>query len=118
MKTQGKPSQLQVVALRWPWHVIFEWRQPRPRWVWSRQSWQSFLAPEELKDCQGLLKIMAKIYAILYKCALFSYRIVGPSLAKELIFTARVISGNEASSIGLVNHAVEQNAEGDAAYRR
>jgi len=45
-------------------------------------------------------------------------RIVGPSLAKELIFTARVISGTEASSIGLVNHAVEQNAEGDAAYRR
>merc|ERR1712226_1507219 len=45
-------------------------------------------------------------------------RIVGPSLAKELIFTARVITGTEASSIGLVNHAVDQNKAGDAAYQR
>jgi len=45
-------------------------------------------------------------------------RIIGPSLAKELIFTARVITGTEANSIGLVNHAVDQNADGDAAYQR
>lgn len=43
-------------------------------------------------------------------------RLVGPSLAKELIFTARVIDGGNAQQIGLVNHAVEQNAAGDAAF--
>jgi len=45
-------------------------------------------------------------------------RIVGPSLAKELIFTARVISGSDANKIGLVNHSVVQNKEGDAAFQR
>jgi len=45
-------------------------------------------------------------------------RIVGPSLAKELIFTARVISGSDANKIGLVNHSVAQNKEGDAAFQR
>ncbi|XP_075708779.1 methylglutaconyl-CoA hydratase, mitochondrial [Rhinoderma darwinii] len=45
-------------------------------------------------------------------------RVVGVALAKELIFSARVLDGNEAKSIGLVNHVVEQNDEGDAAYRR
>ncbi|UYV64241.1 AUH [Cordylochernes scorpioides] len=45
-------------------------------------------------------------------------RIVGPALAKELIFTGRVIDGKEASQICLVNHAVEQNNAGDAAYQR
>lgn len=45
-------------------------------------------------------------------------RIVGPSIAKELIFTARVIDGAQAGKIGLVNHAVEQNETGDAAYLR
>ncbi|KAI6192667.1 hypothetical protein M3Y94_01324400 [Aphelenchoides besseyi] len=34
-------------------------------------------------------------------------RLVGPALAKELIFTAKVLSGTEAKSIGLVNHVVE-----------
>ncbi|GIX95304.1 hypothetical protein CEXT_169761 [Caerostris extrusa] len=43
-------------------------------------------------------------------------RIVGPAIAKELIFAARIIDGNEAFKIGLVNHAVEQNSEGDGAY--
>ncbi|XP_062870035.1 methylglutaconyl-CoA hydratase, mitochondrial [Trichomycterus rosablanca] len=45
-------------------------------------------------------------------------RSIGVSLAKELIFAARVVDGAEAKSLGLVNHAVEQNKSGDAAYLR
>ncbi|XP_054842068.1 methylglutaconyl-CoA hydratase, mitochondrial isoform X3 [Eublepharis macularius] len=45
-------------------------------------------------------------------------RTIGVSLAKELIFSARVVDGDEAKSIGLISHVVEQNEEGDAAYRR
>nr|XP_006626984.2 PREDICTED: methylglutaconyl-CoA hydratase, mitochondrial [Lepisosteus oculatus] len=45
-------------------------------------------------------------------------RAIGASLAKELIFSGRVVDGDEAKSLGLVNHSVEQNKAGDAAYRK
>ncbi|XP_074021862.1 methylglutaconyl-CoA hydratase, mitochondrial isoform X2 [Numenius arquata] len=45
-------------------------------------------------------------------------RTIGVSLAKELIFSARIVDGEEAKSIGLISHVVEQNETGDAAYRR
>jgi methylglutaconyl-CoA hydratase len=34
-------------------------------------------------------------------------RLIGPALAKEMIFTARVLNGDEAKSIGLINHVSE-----------
>ena len=43
-------------------------------------------------------------------------RLVGPSIAKELIFTARVINGDHAYKLGVVNHVVPQNTNRDAAY--
>ncbi|XP_013870573.1 methylglutaconyl-CoA hydratase, mitochondrial [Austrofundulus limnaeus] len=45
-------------------------------------------------------------------------RLIGISLAKELIFAAKVVDGKEAHALGLVNHSVEQNDSGDAAYLR
>ncbi|CAK6974883.1 enoyl-CoA hydratase domain-containing protein 2%2C mitochondrial [Scomber scombrus] len=44
-------------------------------------------------------------------------RMVGMTLAKELIFTGRRVGGQAALEMGLVNKAVEQNQTGDAAYR-
>lgn len=45
-------------------------------------------------------------------------RCLGVALAKELIFTGRRLSGVQAHALGLVNHTVDQNKEGDAAYHR
>lgn len=45
-------------------------------------------------------------------------RVLNASLAKELIFTARVFNGNEAKEMGICNHAVVQNATQDAAYKK
>ena len=45
-------------------------------------------------------------------------RAIGMSLAKELIFSARVLDGQEAKAVGLISHVLEQNNEGDAAYRK
>ncbi|TKS84020.1 Methylglutaconyl-CoA hydratase, mitochondrial [Collichthys lucidus] len=45
-------------------------------------------------------------------------RAISVSLAKELIFAARVVDGTEACRLGIVNHSVEQNNSGDAAYLR
>uniref|UniRef100_A0A0A9XFD1 Methylglutaconyl-CoA hydratase, mitochondrial n=1 Tax=Lygus hesperus TaxID=30085 RepID=A0A0A9XFD1_LYGHE len=43
-------------------------------------------------------------------------RIIGPARAKELIFTARVLSGNEAGYYGIINHCVGSKDGRDAAY--
>lgn len=44
-------------------------------------------------------------------------RLIGPSKAKELIFTSRIFDGKEAENMGIVNCAVEQNNNGDGAYQ-
>ena len=45
-------------------------------------------------------------------------RLVGIGKAKELIYTAKMVNGKEAAEIGLVEHCVPQNTEGDAAYQK
>ncbi|NWI30435.1 ECHD2 protein, partial [Sula dactylatra] len=47
-----------------------------------------------------------------------SQKMVFLLLSQELIFTGRQIDGQQAFSMGLVNHTVPQNDEGDAAYQR
>ena len=41
---------------------------------------------------------------------------MGIGKAKEMIFTAKVIGGQEALEIGLVEHVVQQNDDSNAAY--
>lgn len=43
-------------------------------------------------------------------------RLINPSKAKELIFTARIFDGKEAYDLGIVNHVVEQNENYTAAF--
>ena len=43
-------------------------------------------------------------------------RLVGIGKAKEMIFTARVVTGEEAADMGLVEHVVSQNEDSNAAY--
>ncbi len=43
---------------------------------------------------------------------------MGIGKAKELIFTAKVVMGDEACEIGLVEHVVPQNDDGNAAYMK
>ncbi|KAF2895523.1 hypothetical protein ILUMI_10652 [Ignelater luminosus] len=45
-------------------------------------------------------------------------RLINPAVAKEMILTAKIVDGKEALHSGLVNHAVEQNEKGDAAYQK
>lgn len=45
-------------------------------------------------------------------------RILNPAIAKELIFTARQITGDEAKALGIVNYAVKPNEDGDAAFQK
>ena len=35
-----------------------------------------------------------------------------------MIFTGKVIDGDQALTVGLVDYSVKQNEEGDAAYKR
>ncbi|XP_073974540.1 methylglutaconyl-CoA hydratase, mitochondrial [Rhodnius prolixus] len=43
-------------------------------------------------------------------------RIIGVARAKELIFTARILSGREAEEFGIVNYCVPTNEENDGAF--
>ncbi|CAH0770313.1 unnamed protein product [Bemisia tabaci] len=45
-------------------------------------------------------------------------RLVGTAFAKEMIFTAKIIDGEEAFARGIFNHLVEQNSTDDAAYQK
>ncbi|XP_046979122.1 enoyl-CoA hydratase domain-containing protein 2, mitochondrial [Vanessa cardui] len=45
-------------------------------------------------------------------------RVVHLNIAKELIFTSRIINGNEAKDLGLVNHVVPQNNNNNAAFEK
>ncbi|KAF4518143.1 hypothetical protein B566_EDAN008845 [Ephemera danica] len=45
-------------------------------------------------------------------------RIIGPTLAKELLFTGRIFVGKQGKTYGIINHAPEQNETKDAAYHR
>lgn len=45
-------------------------------------------------------------------------RLIGPAFAKELIFTAKTVTGAQAVEMGIVNYAATQNSDGNAAYMK
>jgi len=45
-------------------------------------------------------------------------RLIGPAFAKELIFTAKTVTGAQALEMGIVNYAAKQNSDGNAAYMK
>ncbi|ENN73957.1 methylglutaconyl-CoA hydratase, mitochondrial isoform X1 [Dendroctonus ponderosae] len=45
-------------------------------------------------------------------------RILNPSIAKELIYTSKIIDGTTAFDLGLVNHVVEQDEKGEGAFHK
>ncbi|XP_047529255.1 enoyl-CoA hydratase domain-containing protein 2, mitochondrial [Vanessa atalanta] len=45
-------------------------------------------------------------------------RVVHLNIAKELIFTSRIVNGTEAKDLGLVNHVVPQNNKNNAAFEK
>ncbi|KAG7303145.1 hypothetical protein JYU34_013177 [Plutella xylostella] len=45
-------------------------------------------------------------------------RVIHPNIAKELIFTSRIVSGKEAKELGIVNHVVPQNENKNAAFEK
>lgn len=45
-------------------------------------------------------------------------RLIGSSKAKELIFTSKILDGQEGFNLGIVNHVVDQNEAGTAAYEK
>jgi methylglutaconyl-CoA hydratase len=45
-------------------------------------------------------------------------RLVNRALAKELIYTSRVLSGKEAQEMGIVNYSLPQNEKNDAAFQK
>ena len=69
-----------------------------------------------MKGCQVIACVFCLIHAVGGTQRL--PRAIGVSLEKELIFSARVLDGQEAKSVGLISRVPEQNQEGDAAYRK
>lgn len=45
-------------------------------------------------------------------------RAIHPNVAKELIFTSRIVNGKEAKELGIVNHVVSQNSNNNSAYEK
>ena len=45
-------------------------------------------------------------------------KLIGVSRAKELIYAARILDGDEALNFGIVNYSEKQNDQGDAAYKK
>uniref|UniRef100_A0A8W8LXZ7 Uncharacterized protein n=1 Tax=Magallana gigas TaxID=29159 RepID=A0A8W8LXZ7_MAGGI len=81
----------------------------------------------EFADCTNVVKFDKNLRVVILRSLVkgvfcagadLKERAIGPAKAKELIFAARVFNGKEAAEMGVVNHSVEQNSDGDAAYQR